>query len=138
MDIGGDPEALASLASVYDSGDQNVRRAVLEAYVISDNTEGIYHIAVNESSKAYLTREVDDENKYGVFGAYKGLVQRVSDIILEINPDYQYPHMLVSTIIEGAHHQRFFADHLPRLTDVSDDHDAIVTFYSEMVAKAIA
>ncbi len=134
-----------SLANV-DSPEERLGRAIkLLAEEVTEETRDdhinrikLYHIAINESSKAYLTREVDDENKYGVFGAYKALVGRVSDIILEINPDYQYPHMLVSTIIEGAHHQRFFADHLPRLTDVSDDHDAIVTFYSEMVTKAIA
>jgi HEAT repeat protein len=48
--IGGDPEALASLAEIYNTGDQNARRAVLEAYVISDNVEGIYNIAVNAQS----------------------------------------------------------------------------------------
>ena len=45
--------------------------------------------------------------------------------------------MLVSTVIEGAHHQRFFADHLPRLTDVVTGEDAITEFYKEMVFKTI-
>ena len=97
----------------------------------------LFHIAINESSKAYLTREVDQENQEGVFSGYKALVARVSEIILEINPDYMYPHMLVTTVIEGAHHQRFFADHLPRLTNVLDGEDAIVTFYTDLVMKAI-
>ena len=84
-----------------------------------------------------MTKTVDEENKEGVFGQYKALVERVSDIILEINPTYKYSHMLVSTMIEGAHHQRYFAEHLPRLTDVVEGEDAIVEFYTNMVFKAI-
>ena len=45
--------------------------------------------------------------------------------------------MLISTIIEGAHSQRYFADHLPRLTDVVAGEDAVPTFYSELAIKAI-
>ena len=97
----------------------------------------LYRIVISESSKAYLTKEVDQENKEGCFSGYKRLVKRVSDIILEINPSYKYPHMLISTVIEGAHHQRYFAEHLPKLTDEIKDGDAITKFYSEMVFKAI-
>lgn len=97
----------------------------------------LYRIVVSESSKAYLTREVDQQNKEGCFTGYKRLVQRVSDIILEINPDFKYPHMLVSTVIEGAHHQRYFAEHLPKLTDEIKNGDAISQFYTDMVFKSI-
>jgi len=95
-------------------------------------------IVIAESSKVYLTKEVDEENQYGIFLGYKRIVGRVSDIILMINPIYKYPHMLISTVIEGAHHQRYFAEHLPRLTDVVKDEDAIVEFYKDMVIKAIS
>jgi AcrR family transcriptional regulator len=101
------------------------------------NTIKLNRIVINESSKAYLTKEVDQENTEGAFAGYKQVVARVSDIILEVNPSYKYPHMLISTIIEGAHHQRFFVDHLPRLTDVVSGEDSISEFYKEMVFKAI-
>jgi AcrR family transcriptional regulator len=101
------------------------------------NEYKLHRIVISESSKAYLTREVDQENKEGVFSGYKQLVERVSNIILEINPKYKYPHMLISTVIEGAHHQRFFAEHLPRLTDEIKGKDAITEFYREMVFKSI-
>ena len=94
-------------------------------------------IIVAESSKVYLTKDVDKENQEGVFLGYKQLVETVSEIILEINPNFKYPHMLVSTIIEGAHHQRFFTEHLPRLTDRIEGEDAIVDFYLDLVQKAI-
>ncbi len=97
------------------------------------NEEKLHRIVINESTKSYLTKDVDEENKEGVFLNYKKLVQRVSDVILEIDPDYKYPHMLISTVIEGAHHQRFFAEHLPRLTDVREGEDSVVQFYKAMV-----
>ena len=61
------------------------------------NEVKLNRIIISESSKAYLNKHVDEENKEGFFLDYKELVRRVSDIVLEINPDYKYPHMLVST-----------------------------------------
>jgi AcrR family transcriptional regulator len=94
-------------------------------------------IIISESSKAYLVKEVDSENKEGAYKGYKQLVGRVSEIILEINPKYNYPNMLVSTVIEGVHHQRYFAEHLPRLTNSVKGEDSISKFYLEMVLKTI-
>ena len=45
--------------------------------------------------------------------------------------------MLVSTIIEGSHHQRFFTQHLPKLTDVVKGEDAITCFYNQLIFQAI-
>ena len=95
------------------------------------------HIVINDSSKTYLTKQVDEENKEGAFLVYKEVVGRISDIITEINPSYKYPHMLISTVIEAAHHQRFFAEHLPRLTDIVKGEDSITEFSKETVLKAI-
>ena len=101
------------------------------------NEVKLNHIVICESSKAYLTKDVDQQNKDGVFKVYKQLVARVSDVILEINPKYPYPHMLVSTVIEGIHHQRYFAKHMPRLTDSVKGEDSIIEFYKDMVFKVI-
>ena len=95
------------------------------------------NILISESAKAYMTKSVGNENKIGAFSGYKQLVQRISDLIIEINPTYKYPHMLVSTIIEGSHHQHFFSDHLPKLTDVVEGEDAIPTFYTKLTLQAI-
>ena len=74
----------------------------------------------------------------GFFSVYKRLVARISDIVMEINPDYKYPHMLISTVVEGSHYQRYFAEHLPSLTDILEGEDAISKFYHDMVFKSIA
>jgi len=51
--IGGDPTALSELSRVYEVGDIDVREAVLEAYMIADNVEGVMAVA--------MTTEVEEE-----------------------------------------------------------------------------
>jgi len=94
-------------------------------------------IVISESAKSYFTKKVGVDNKDGVFKVYKRLVQRVGDLVLAINPDFEYPNMLISTVIEGAHQQRYFAQHLPKLTDVRPGKDNITEFYTNMVLSSI-
>lgn len=101
------------------------------------NERLLSNIISSESIKSYHTKKVDEENKKGYFKSYKMVVQRVSDTLLEVKPNFKYPHMLVSTIIEGAHHQRYFAEHLPFLTDINKEQDTIENFYNEMVLNFI-
>ncbi|MGV6862583.1 MAG: TetR/AcrR family transcriptional regulator [Putridiphycobacter sp.] len=101
------------------------------------NEVKLNRIVISESSKAYLNKAVDNDNKLGFFSQYKEVVQKVSEIILEINPTYKCPHMLISTIIEGTHHQRFFAEHLPKLTDIHEGEDTITTFYVDLVLNEV-
>ncbi|MFD2246284.1 TetR/AcrR family transcriptional regulator [Pontibacter ruber] len=83
---------------------------------VSEST--LHRIVIAESSKVYLTKEVDLDNKEGYFLEYKRLCRHIGQIILEINPNYPYPHSLSSTMVEAAHQQQFFAQHLPSLTEV--------------------
>lgn len=96
------------------------------------------NIVIAESTKSYFSKNVDKVNEMGAFSNYKQLVERVSSIILEINDTFKYPRMLVSSVIEGAHFQRYFAEHLPGLTDVVKGEDAVSTFYLNLVFKTIA
>ncbi|WP_420582339.1 TetR/AcrR family transcriptional regulator [Reichenbachiella sp.] len=73
----------------------------------------------NESEKTYLNRQVDEINRKGLFMGYKELCGKISSIIQELKPDYQYPKALVSTIMEASHQQTFFAHHLPSLTELA-------------------
>jgi len=95
------------------------------------------NIIVTESVKAYHTKDVDDENEKGFFKTYKQVVQRVSNMVLEVNREFECPHMLISTVIEGAHQQKFFAKHLPGLTDTEKGTDTIAQFYTDMVLKVV-
>ncbi|MTI32160.1 TetR/AcrR family transcriptional regulator [Xanthovirga aplysinae] len=133
-----------SLANIHSPEDRLTRAINLMTEEVKQdssfahiNEVKLHRIVISESSKVYLTKEVDQENKEGAFTTIKQLVERISDIVLEINPNYKYPHMLVSTMIEGAHYQRFFSQHLPRLTDVVKGEDSVTEFYKDMILKAI-
>lgn len=114
---------------------QELCEEVKHAYM---NLIKLNNIVISESSKSFFTKNVDAENQKGAYLTYKLFVERISNFVLEINPDYKYPHMLISTIIESAHHQRYFAAHLPRLTDVVEGEDSIVEFYKSLLIKSIA
>lgn len=97
----------------------------------------LYKIIVVESTKSYLTKKVDDANNDGLYETYKRVVQRGADMILALQPSYKYSHMLISTVMEGAHQHRHFAEHLPKLTDVKNKDQDITTFFTEIVFKTI-
>ena len=102
--------------------------------------ESILHqILISEGSKAFLTKQVNQDNKQEYFKPYKDLCNTVGEIILECNPKYKYPHSLASTIIEMAHLQNFFMNHLPLLTDFSKSKDEkeIIKYLEDLVFNTI-
>ena len=79
----------------------------------------LYRIIVDEYDKGYLTKQVDEDNKEGLFRGMKSLCHKVANMISKVNKEYPYPHTLVSTVFHAAHQQLFYAQHLPALTEVS-------------------
>lgn len=77
----------------------------------------LHKIIINEYSKSYLTKEVDEENKEGYFSIYKRLVIRLSEMIHSLNNEYLYPLSLASTLVEGVLHQHYLREHFPSITD---------------------
>lgn len=98
----------------------------------------LQRVVVSESSKAYLTKQVDQQNKNGLFGEFKQLMQRFSELIEAVSPNYPYPHSLASLFIESQLNQRYFADHLPSLSDLGSDAQSRLAFYLNLVQNAIA
>jgi AcrR family transcriptional regulator len=110
-----DPEEKLKLAIV--TVIDNHRRSPLVAYI---DEEKLYELVVEESEKAYHTKYVDQENKMGLFLTLKSLKAELSTILLEINPGYSYPNSLASTILEMSASLRFYAHHLPSMSDIGD------------------
>jgi len=110
-----DPEEKLRLAirTVIDSSKRNT----LVDYI---DEEKLYELVVEESEKAYHTKQVDEENKMGLFLTLKSLKTELSAILLEINPNYPYPNSLASTILEMSASLRFYANHLPSMTDIKE------------------
>lgn len=93
-------------------------------------------IVINEYSKSYLTKEVDQENKEGYFVIYKRLVNRMSAMIKEVKPSYPYPSSLASSLLEGALHQYFLMDHFNSLTDCSTKNTP-TAYFKHLVFNAL-
>jgi AcrR family transcriptional regulator len=85
----------------------------------------LHRIVVREGAKGYHHKMVDAENQDGFFLAYKRLCGKIADLIKTINPDFPYPRALASTLIETSNNNLYFAKHLPRLTDLKNDEQAL-------------
>ena len=87
------------------------------------NESVLHKIIIDEGTKAYHTKSVDEENREGFFINYKKLAQKVADVITDVKQDFPYPHALASNLFEMANNHIYFALHLPRLTDVKVEND---------------
>ncbi len=113
---------------------QNIGKDFEHPYI---NLEKLEQIIVSELSKTYLTRDVDKENKEGAYESIMQVIDRLSELILELNPGYEHSHTLVSTILIGSLNQRFFAKHIPELTDHHGNEGKIGELYFEMALCSI-
>ena len=78
-------------------------------------------IIIAEFTKTLHTKEVDEENKAGFFVIYQRIINRISKMVQEVNPDFEFPNSLVSTIVEGALHQHFLKIHFQTITDCNEN-----------------
>lgn len=98
-------------------------KLLTEQKEVDEHTEALdpgalQRIVVSEFEKTYLTKQVDSDNKDGVFLPYKAVCKRIAGIVREVNPAFPYPNALVSTVILSMNHQLYYAEHLPSLTDI--------------------
>ncbi|WP_298392791.1 TetR/AcrR family transcriptional regulator [Flavobacterium sp.] len=84
------------------------------------NESVLNRIIIQEFTKTLLTKEVDEENKIGFFLVYKRVINRIIEMITEVNPEYPYAKSLASSIVEGALHQHFLKDHLKTITNCNE------------------
>ncbi len=92
------------------------------------NESVLHRVVIAEGAKAYHTKEVDNENKDGFFINYKQMVEKISQAVLQLCPKFPYPHALASNLFEMANNHIYFAQHLPKLTDVTvkgDDYQEV-------------
>ncbi|HLP65726.1 TetR/AcrR family transcriptional regulator [Flavobacterium sp.] len=77
-------------------------------------------IIIVEFTKTLLTKEVDQENKEGFFLVYKRVINRLIEMISNVNPNYPFAKSLASSIVEGALHQHFLRNHLKTITNCNE------------------
>lgn len=103
------------------------------------NESFLHQIIIAEGSKAYLTKQVGEDNKQQFFKPYKDLCAVIGHIISEVNPKYKYPKSLATTIVEMAHFQNFFMNNLPSLTDFgkTKEESEIIAFLNDLVFSSV-
>jgi hypothetical protein len=103
------------------------------------NKSYLNQIVLSESSKVYLIKEVKEINSFQVFKPYKDLCNKISEVMLNLNPSYNFSRSLSSTLIETAHSQQYFSKNLPRLTDVSNEKEEefVFNFLIQLVFSAL-
>lgn len=103
------------------------------------NPRALHSIVIREASKAYLTRHVTEDNRQQLFKPYKDLCARIANLMLEQKPEYPFARSLASTLIETAHYQSFFMQHLPSLTDfgTSKDENRLLDFLRHLLFTAL-
>ncbi len=94
-------------------------------------------VIISESSKAYLTKEVDMDNKEGLFVQFKSLCNRVASLIEDFSPNYPYAHSLSSLLFSSHLDQIYFAQHLPSLSDIGHDQVVGGEFYKQLIFRTI-
>lgn len=132
--------------STYGISDRNIKLLkaieVITHPVVQDfrfqhiNEVALNHIIINESSKSYLTKEVETDNKEGYFSIYKRLVTRIAEMISEVSSDYQYSLSLSSMILDGALHQHFLKDHIQSITDCSEK-KSVSNYFKDLVINTL-
>lgn len=95
-------------------------------------------LVVNESIKGYLTKTVDAEHESGIFAQVYRFGERISHIIKEINPNYEFPKTLVFTVMESSLLQSFNSLHLPGMTEAKHEGTERFQFFHQLVLKAIS
>lgn len=102
----------------------------------------LQRIVSAEFEKTFLTKQVDADNREGLFLPYKSLCGKVASIVLSVNPRFEFPHALVSTVMLTLKHQLYYAEHLPSLTDIKYDpkkhYKKLNQFLEIVVFKTIA
>ena len=102
------------------------------------NERALHEVVVSESAKAYLTKEVEQDNKEGCFSSYKRFSSHLAKTITEINPRYKYANALAITIIETCHEQQFFSRHLPLFSHESfTNENKLEDYILDFTLKAI-
>jgi AcrR family transcriptional regulator len=93
-------------------------------------------IIILEFTKTLHTKEVDEENKEGFFLIYKRVINRIVEIVREVNPEYKFAKSLISSIVEGNLHQNFLREHLKTITDCNEKISPS-DFYNDLIFRIL-
>jgi AcrR family transcriptional regulator len=114
MDIRNVKDPMSKLLQAIKTLVNSLDSAMTPSYI----DQGRLHLVVVENAtKVYHTKNVDALNKEGYYVNYKKIVKTLSEIILEVDKDFEYPIALATNLIEQSLNNEYYIEHLPSLTD---------------------
>lgn len=131
-------------ANIIDPKEKLQKAIAIVTGKITDDKNTLYvnesilnKIIISEFTKTLYTKEIDQENKEGFFLIYKKIINRIVQLVQEVNPEYPFSKSLISTIVEGSLHQHFLMDHLKTITDCTDS-NSTNDFYQNLIEKVLS
>jgi len=118
---------LIAMRIITDVSNRNAEMAYI-------NEEILYKIVLTEGAKGYHHKLVDQDNSEGFFLSYKKFSEKIASYISEIDGEYSYPRAIASMLIETANNSLYFAQHLPRLTDL-DKNDGDLSLQTQKLLE---
>jgi len=138
-------EWLSYLISVYTLNIADPKEKMRKMIHTLINAETMYELAPDinekllaeivrkESSKSFHIQDVDRENGEGYFLSYKNLVDKISVFVLDLDPTFLYPHSHSCSLLEMIRNQRYYAEHLPRLSNLNYKQSTFLKDLEDMI-----
>ncbi|RRO17820.1 TetR/AcrR family transcriptional regulator [Flavobacteriaceae bacterium 14752] len=93
-------------------------------------------IIIDEFTKSYHHKDVDNDNDEGNFKIYKRLILRLVEMIKNVNPEYKYPKALSCHIVEGVLQQYYIQRHFKSLSDHKTENQ-VYNFFEDTITKVL-
>lgn len=97
----------------------------------------LHKIVIEESPKAFFTKEVEIDNQNGLFKGYKRVVSRLADAITATHENYPYSLSLATTAIETINQQQFLGEHFPRMSSLGSSNEKLTKYIKGLVLRTI-
>jgi len=83
--------------------------------------EKLHLLVVENATKVYHHKEVDELKLEGFYTNLRKLVERISGVIREINPKVKYPKTLANNLVDISLNHEYNIMHFPSLTDFHEE-----------------
>lgn len=106
---------------------EKLRKAIKTLVYISDEMGGqcflelskLQSIIIEQFYKIIRTKNITTHNESGYFESFKRLCNTISGFIKEIDPDFEYPITMATSVIEMSINNHYCCNNLPSLTEIS-------------------
>lgn len=80
----------------------------------------LHKIVVEQSTKVFHNRKVEENDKCGLFKNFTNLNNNIAAIIQACNPEFKYPHSLATNILKLAIDHTYYAEHMCAITEITN------------------